>query len=132
MILFKHEHLKDEFSRVDPRLRVLLFYTCGLASNELYKDIKITQLFRTQTQQDAIYSVNPFYAKQPWKSTHQVGRACDLSTRNLSRDEVSVLIDLLNVNFEYGNAKKTAIYHNVGLGDHIHLQVPHKVTSFFS
>jgi len=131
MILFKHEHLKDEFDQLDPRLKTILYYICGFASNEFYKDITITGLLRSQAQQDAIYALNLNYQKSPWLSVHQFMRGADVSTRNLSEDEVLILTEMLNFMFHYSPGKKTALYHDVGLGAHLHLQVPGKSVSIF-
>ena len=63
-------------------------------------------------------------------STHESGRAADLSTRNWSKFEIDEFVFHFNTYFRnmgaisYSDGKpRAAVYHDAGHGAHIHLQV---------
>ena len=96
----------------------------------LGKRIELTDIFRTREEQDKIYlnhkevSVRVRYKKRPWRSVHMFGRGIDISTRYFDKPEIDKLLKLANlVPYDLNRPrKKTAIYHDVGAGAHIHVQ----------
>lgn len=87
------------------------------------KDIVITMIFRTDQEQDEIYKDDPKYKIKKFKSPHQFYHAIDLRSRDFSQSEIKQIEDYLNNKYNPTNYYKwTAKNHNVGLGDHFHLQ----------
>ena len=124
MIVFKDEAQKAEFARLDNRLQTILIYLSGLAEHLYHKSVVITHLWRTQEGQDEIYKGNAVYQSKPWVSVHQVGRGADIRSDTYTPAEINNLVSELNSTFEYGGGKQTAICHDVGHGQHFHIQVP--------
>jgi hypothetical protein len=96
----------------------------------LYPNQTITQIKRTQQQQDEIYFHHPDklirekYKLHPWQSVHQTTpiRGIDLRLHNSSRK----LADYINSNWQYDHERpklKCALIHDSGYGLHVHLQV---------
>ena len=127
MIRFKNFKIASEFddSMLETRLRSLINMADEYSTMEFGKDIVITGLLRTQQEQNEIYKKNPDYIKKPWKSVHQYGRGCDLRSSIYTSKEIAKFVDFLNM-LTYDPKrpnKKTCTFHNVGKGDHLHLQV---------
>lgn len=62
--------------------------------------------------------------------THKEGRAVDVSVKGFGPKDIGDCIDYLNKNVGHlgaysssDNKQRVAIYHNVGFGNHLHLQV---------
>ena len=123
MIKFKIDRLEVEFARIDRRLQHILYWLDGwIQHNTSCRMIKVTDLFRTQEEQEAIYG-----EETKIKSVHQFRRGADISVLNflalgLNPQEISGVI---NNEFPYGDGRhSTSIYHEVnGRGKHIHIQV---------
>jgi hypothetical protein len=90
----------------------------------------VTDLKRTTEEQDDIYlnhkdpNVVKKYKKKPWLSVHQFNRGLDLRTSDMPIKMVNKLMAFFNL-FTYDPKrpeKKTCIYHDVGTGEHLHLQ----------
>jgi len=84
------------------------------------KDLVITMIYRSQEEQDRIYqgkrnSSGREYDKNPWKSPHQFWHSVDLRSRDLD-NYLNTMYNPLNY------YRFTAMNHNVGLGDHHHIQ----------
>ena len=139
MITVKNNDIKEQlqgkrgivtdgvFYKIDPLLFVLLgWVNLWVELNSISARVVITNLLRTQKEQDKIYAHKPNYLKNPWKSVHQYGRGIDLSVWNFENkgDEPEEIINTVNLNWDYGdNVHKCALIHDVGWGRHIHLQV---------
>ena len=60
--------------------------------------------------------------------THEQGRAFDISTKGWSDDHIKHFLTIINSSFNVGaislsdGKEKEAIYHDIGLGAHIHVQ----------
>lgn len=120
---FKNVWLEQQFKQVDRRIRVLLSFVDLFTVQKYGKEIIVTDLIRTQSQQDTIYKDNHDYQKKPWSSVHQYGRGADIRTSNLEYPQKMELVELLN-KLPYGDGKhKTALFHDIGTGEHIHIQV---------
>lgn len=106
----------------------LLFDVRNYVSKNFNKDITLTMIYRTQEEQDDIYrgksnSGGREYDKKPWKSPHQFAHALDLRSKTFTDEEIKELTEYINNKYNGDNYyKTTAIYHNVGLGDHYHIQ----------
>lgn len=62
----------------------------------------------------------------PIPSVHQFGRGIDIRSHHLEASEIEMALFYINKKYPYGKDKyKTAIYHNIGFGKHIHIQVKH-------
>jgi len=92
------------------------------------KDLVITMIYRTDAEQDSIYngksnSRGRKYDEKPWKSPHQFYHAIDLRSKTFSENEIESIVSYINRKYQPSNYyKSTAFCHNVGLGDHFHLQ----------
>lgn len=124
-INFKTVALDTDLAKIDSRIKALIFEAAAyLARRNM--SLTITCLLRDRAVQDAIYKkAVTIGAKEPARSPHEDGRAVDISIRGLSEEVISGLVGHLNGTFPYeGNPRfKTAIRHDVGQGDHIHIQV---------
>lgn len=150
MIEYKTERQRKEFHseldvttcgghfRINPRVVYLLFWIEKLISAKYtkYVSLKITDVLRTQEEQDKIYKHNGHYQLNPWQSVHQYGRGIDISLEDLKEHNVDLhwLKNIVNKDWVYDfnkPDKDCLIIHDVGHGMHIHLQV-HPNTLFKS
>jgi len=116
--------LPGEFARIDNRLQALLIYTSGLVDYLYSQHVVVTMLLRSQAEQDRIYGADPAYQARPWKSVHQVGRGVDIRSYTYTRSQIDNIVAEINSSYLYSAQHPTALYHDVGQGAHIHLQVP--------
>ncbi|MBC8204796.1 hypothetical protein ISS30_01735 [bacterium] len=132
MIFFKYPQLKLEFEGlseiekrlVRPELLKLLYFLEGYCTYNFNKSIIITELLRSRESQDRYYRNNPAYEQNPWQSPHQFGCAADIRSAVFEPEEIDDIIAIVNRWFPYDNSgKSSAIYHDIGKGAHIHLQV---------
>jgi hypothetical protein len=126
IIEFKYPELISEFiMQIDSRLRFILFSAAGFAYYNFGKRITLTELMRTQIEQDEIYANNLDYQKTKWQSVHQFGRGADLSIQYYTADELNQIVNYLNSQLQYNdeNRFKIALVHDVGYGNHLHIQV---------
>lgn len=135
-ILFKNDstRLKDEFTKYiikdgkNKELQNIIFDLVDYVGDNLKKNITITMIYRTQEEQDGIYAgkVNDYgrkYNKRPWKSPHQFYHAVDIRSSNFTSYEIVQIEDYLNCKYNQSNYYGwTARCHNVGKGDHFHIQ----------
>lgn len=128
------ERLKLEFkdlAQANLPLYDLIIDLVDYVLKEFKKDVVITMINRTQTEQDAIYAGkkqgNREYDKNPWKSPHQYNHAIDLRSSIYSKEEIKQIEDYLNAKYNPINYYKwTAKDHDVGLGTHFHIQLVRK------
>ena len=124
---FKTGLIEDEYlnNKISSRLEAILFMLDKYVKIEFDKEILITGLIRSQKEQDDIYGNNPAYQKKPWKSVHQYGRGADIRVHNFTQTELDKIGNFLNmITYDENRLhKKTAIVHDVGRGNHIHIQV---------
>lgn len=128
---FKTPRQKIEYGEVDFKLQRILTFIDLYVILKHGMEITITELKRSQEEQDAIYLnandklVRLQYERSPWKSVHQYGRGADIRTFDLPKHVKNDILELLN-RFVYDEErpdKKTAIFHDLGTGEHIHVQV---------
>jgi len=92
------------------------------------KDLVITMIYRTDNEQDEIYSGKTKsdgrkYDERPWKSPHQFYHGVDLRSKTFDNTEIQSIVNYLAMKYNGSNYYSfTAKNHNVGLGDHFHLQ----------
>jgi len=115
---FLTERDLEEFNVISPRLRALLLEVSHYSQKTWGIVPIITHLLRTQEEQEAIYGIGTYK-----RSPHQYGRAADLRSRIYTIEQVAELVNYLNKEFPRGDKYKTALYHTVGRGWHLHLQV---------
>lgn len=146
----QEDRLQREFyQEIDRRLQTILYFVIGFLASEWGVKTVITHLLRTQDEQDNIYQDNPDpvlrteYLRSPWTSVHQIGRGADVRVRwkrkirgdrDLTQEEqdeiVASLDNQLRARFAYDFGRKpTSLRHNVGAGDHIHVQVDANTTT---
>ena len=101
----------------------LLFDIRNYCRDNFGKDVVITMIYRTDDEQDMIYRDNPKYQKKKFKSPHQFYHALDLRSRTFTQEEIDELVQYLNDTYNDSNYYRfTAMCHNVGHGDHFHVQ----------
>lgn len=89
---------------------------------EFKKDITVTEIFRTQEEQDSYYKDHESYKEKPWKSVHQYWRGADVRSKNFEHEEIQKITNWLNM-VHYSTKHNTCVYHDIGLGEHWHIQV---------
>lgn len=85
------------------------------------KQVVVTGIVRTQQEQIALCKELgvPYY-----DTVHTLKRGVDIRSSIYTGDEIDILLETTNRQFEYGRGKKVAICHDVGKGAHLHLQAP--------
>jgi hypothetical protein len=127
VIYFKNssQRLQDEFIELEERnkpLHQLIVDTCAYCKAEFNKDITITMIYRTDKEQDEIYKDNLKYQQKKFKSPHQFFHAVDLRSSTFTRPEIDKLVNYLNNVYNKDNYYKfTALCHDVGIGEHFHI-----------
>lgn len=122
LINFKEKRQADEWldSRLDNRLRIIIYALAGFAFDRFMKNIVITDIMRTEEERHAIYKNDPVMSEKI--GVHEVWRAIDIRTVGFTPDEIGELVAFMNKNFDYTGRLATAISHSV-VGFHIHIQV---------
>lgn len=119
-IRFTELNLLEEFldpKRTDPRVRALLL-ELGLFAATNDRWLRPTQIFRTRQSQIRIYGED-----KPSGHREVPARAIDISIRNLDGQFITRLLNHFETYLKMG-AFFSLIYHDVGSGKHLHLQVP--------
>lgn len=127
------DRLNDEFTKYivdegnNQALKDLIIDVSKYTMDNFGKGIVITMIYRTKEEQDDIYAGTERrgrkYDEKPWKSPHQFYHAVDLRSRSFTPQEINQLVDYINAKYNQDNYYKfTAKCHNVGRGDHFHIQ----------
>jgi hypothetical protein len=113
MIEFKTPQEKEDFNnpRLDNRLKFIVYALDGFVQHNFLKDITITSIWRPKTTDSGV---------------HEANRGVDIRTMYFTESEIAQILEFLS-QVEYGLSSsgqplKTAIYHDVGQGKHLHLQ----------
>jgi uncharacterized protein YcbK (DUF882 family) len=116
-MIFKEEHLKEEFlEKIHPKLFLLLAEANYLAKM-LSQDIVITELVRSDEEQRKLYEAGK--AKDRY-SVHTYGRGADIRYQEGISEKIR---DYLQAKYPYGKEGiPTALIHE-GTFRHLHLQV---------
>lgn len=124
---YKTDRIRGEWEsgKISNRLKDIISLGEQYVEMEFGKELVITDLMRTQKEQDNIYASNPKYAERPWKSVHQYGRGCDLRVWEFTEEEIRKLENFFNcITYDPDRpSKKTCLVHDVGKGKHFHVQV---------
>jgi len=101
----------------------LVLYAEHISMTRFNSGIVITHVFRSDEEQKALCeSLGIEY----YPTVHSHWRGVDLRSRIYSVARSNELAEAVSQSFVYGRGKRSAIYHNVGAGPHIHLQAPSK------
>jgi len=125
-VRFKNDRVEKEWEsmKLDFRLVIIVGFIdwwCKKYVNRIdgkKKDIQITCIYRTQSEQEAIYGKGTKKL-----STHQYWRAVDIGVNAFSTETKKELVDILNLHLKNMGNSKVCVWHNIGLGDHFHIQV---------
>lgn len=126
----KHD-LRIELEKVDFRLRFILFSWVSEMNYRYNYTPIITEIFRTQEEQDYIYTViapddmKEKYKKEHFQSVHQYGRGIDIRSTDMTQDMIDFTINFFkHVTYDINRAINTLVYHEVGSGGiHFHIQI---------
>lgn len=101
----------------------ILFNLADWVKDKFKKELVITGIFRTDTEQAAIYKNDSRYKVKPFKSPHQNWTAFDLRDSTFDKPEIPQIVKYLNDTYNPTNVYKfTAMDHNIGSGWHFHCQ----------
>jgi hypothetical protein len=137
---FKFKNLEEEFQRMHPRLRALVFELAYLVKTKFNRGLLVTHIERTQKEQDQLHQEKidqgffvllgnkKLYSEdklKPTLSLHQSvpSRAIDLRSHTFLDNEIAEMKEYIDSWFPYGEGKPTFLCHKNN-GEHIHLQVP--------
>ena len=126
-----NSRLEQEFNNeIDKRLQFILYALAGRLEYRKKGTLVITHLIRTQREQDAIYTsekmdpkIREQYLAHPVFSVHQYGRGADIGVANIKNPEEEVKWLNGRIGYKGDLDKPTAILEDLGLGQHIHIQV---------
>jgi hypothetical protein len=127
-IEFKNDsnRLKEEMEELKIRNKPLynILLDCGEFCDRYFnKKTIVTMIYRTDEEQDSIYKNDPKYQQRKFKSPHQFYHAFDLRSSHLDTIQIEKLVKHLNDLYNKDNYYKwTAKDHDVGLGNHFHVQ----------
>jgi len=118
---YKTNRIKKEFSQLRIKnnyLYKIIHHTASDFNVFFNKNLVITEVYRTEREQKRYYK-----GKRVFKSSHQDWSAVDIRTRDLREVEINFIIKKIReVYFVKNGFKTTVLYHDVGLGKHIHVQ----------
>lgn len=104
-------------------LLIILFKLRDFCKEKFNKDVVITMIGRTDAEQDELYKNDSKYLVKKFKSPHQFWHALDIRSFIFTKDEIKQIEDFLNNNYNAANYYNwTAKCHNIGAGDHFHIQ----------
>ena len=110
-------------AKLVPQLLDILNFVDHYMEAKYNYTITVTDTIRTQKEQDRIYKDNAKYKKKKFNSVHQYARGADISVKGMNIEMINDLVSVLN-RIKYSDKYKTATHHDVGAGDHIHIQTP--------
>ncbi|MEW6775926.1 MAG: hypothetical protein AB1405_06515 [Bdellovibrionota bacterium] len=132
-ILFKDKKTAEELPKVDLRIKGILADAAFFLGTRGYPCL-VTCLWRSSERQAEIRKkAEKEGKKEPVKSPHEFWRAADLSIQGIPDAVISELVSYLNEKYPYDESGryKTALRHDVGFGDHVHIQVSWQVPANF-
>lgn len=123
---FKTPEMETQYAsnQVRPKTKLLMQMIDLFMRLAFGVDMLVTDLYRTQEGQDAIYGEDENYKRKKWFSPHQFGLAFDISTKFLKKEQIIILQRVADfIPYAPGSKFKTWVYHDVGMGMHLHFQV---------
>lgn len=128
-------YLEDEFLNVDERIYEKVGWLCIFQQNKLGLTGKlyvVTSVVRDWQKQDQIYGkdvkdeeTKKRYILKPWPSVHMMDPCCGSDGETKIKKYVDRIKarDFVEQCSPYGdNVHKSLLFHNVGLGFHVHVQ----------
>ncbi len=147
--LHKRAIIQSQFREMDNRLQFIAYSIMGFVHQTFGKDLVITEIFRTEEQQREYYrqpKTGPYK-----KSVHQFGRGLDFGIRPyrptdldawpyevatgnpvIEEAEAQTIDAWFSAIVSYDDERPeydSIVHHDVGLGDHLHLQVSWRKTT---
>ena len=129
IISYKTNRIMNEFhsDKLKPKLKSIVILLAYYSWSFFGKRIVLTDIFRTQKEQDKIYKNNKAYQKKPFQSVHQFWRGVDIRVRkdSLTKKEAQTLTNIANT-IQYDTKRpilKTALFGDSLHKSHIHIQV---------
>jgi hypothetical protein len=120
------ERLKEELKgllKSNKYLHDILYDVAGFCKEKFDKEVVVTEILRTQEEQDKYYAKDEAYQKKKKTSPHQLGHALDLRDWTFTKDQIKEIVEYVNGKFNKTNSYAwTALDHNVGQGYHFHIQ----------
>lgn len=127
---FKDKTIEGYWKRIDDRIRTILLFVDMFTQAKFRKEIMVTDLMRLRIHQIIIYKRLEKYKDIPESeiphSVHEYGRGADFRVTNFTEEEITDIMELIN-KIPYGDKRyMTALRHDIGTGDHIHVQVRYR------
>lgn len=125
-IEFKTQNEKDEWhsGNVNPKLISIINILSMICFSLFNKIITITEVFRTQEENDKIYGWTESNNSTRPISVHTYWRGVDIRTFNFKKSEIEIIVNILNsIPYKKIGNIKTAVYGDKRHLDHIHIQV---------
>ena len=123
-VIFKKPKYRTDWQRmVTEGMMVVppVVYAAQILEVMFRKAATVTEVHRSHSEQRALCKR---LGIRPYLTVHTYWRGVDLSVKHLTAPQVATVEAMVNERFSYGRGKKVAIHHNVGAGDHIHIQAP--------
>lgn len=122
-MIFKTQELEKEWEKLKDDVKCIVLEAETIAKS-YNLDICITCIFRDDQDQKRLYDK----LKKPYIPTlHSWWKACDFGLRG-DGDKMACRMAILSLNkkYSYGNKniKKSIIFHDIGAGEHFHIQQP--------
>lgn len=117
---YKTNRTKSEYKTIFEKnleLHQIVSKMAFIAEYRYGKNLVITEVFRTQSEQDRYYR-----GKRQFTSPHQRWLAIDIRSKNFTKQQVKELVAFVNKDVKHNTYIPTAFFHDVGLGPHIHVQ----------
>lgn len=92
-MLFKTDEEKEEFHEIDTGVQHMLLFMDAYSQHHFGVELYVTELVRSDEEQDDIYGDDEVYQNHPWKSYHQLKLAADLRY-NLDFNQWSELLTM--------------------------------------
>ena len=110
IIRFKEPAMMSQFNEISPKLRAIICEIAWYSQYKFGKVLIITSLIRQDNK----------------KSVHYYGRGGDLRVWHYTALQIQQIVNYVNRNYPYSRYRpwlKTCVYHDVGKGPHLHVQV---------
>ena len=109
---FKREHMRNEFWKLHVKLQYIVFDLALFVKRNFAKEIVVTSVYRPYN--GIKYSV------------HNSFRGVDIRSKNFTKEERDAILQYISGRYQYDPKRlylQTIIFHDVGQGEHFHLQV---------
>lgn len=101
----------------------LIFDVCDFCKKQFNLSVIITMIYRTPQEQDEIYKDDPKYKVNKFSSPHQFWQGVDIRSLIFDPKEIETLVNYINNKYNGTNFYTwSAKCHNIGKGEHFHIQ----------